>query len=81
MVSYHKNYAKSVVETEEKKRGIMPTLIVTVKPSVICVLFFFLRFYLYIHERHRDRGRDIGRGISRLPIEPDVGLDSCTPRS
>ena len=28
--------------------------------------FFFLRFYLFIHERHTDRGRDIGRGRSRL---------------
>ena len=28
-------------------------------------LFFFLRFYLFIH-RHRERGRDTGRGRSRL---------------
>ena len=28
-----------------------------------------LRFYLFIHERHRERGRDIGRGIRRLPAE------------
>ena len=28
--------------------------------------FFFLRFYLFIHERHRKRGRDTGRGRSRL---------------
>ena len=28
--------------------------------------FFFLRFYLFIHERHRERGRDTGRGRSRL---------------
>ena len=27
---------------------------------------FFLRFYLFIHERHRERGRDTGRGRSRL---------------
>ena len=26
----------------------------------------FLRFYLFIHERHRERGRDTGRGRSRL---------------
>ena len=32
------------------------------------LLFFFLRFYLFIHERHRERGRDIGRGRSRLPV-------------
>ena len=30
-------------------------------------MFFFLRFYLFIHERHRNRGRDIRRGRSRLP--------------
>ena len=29
-------------------------------------LFFFLRFYLLIHERHTERGRDTGRGRSRL---------------
>ena len=28
---------------------------------------FFLRFYLFTHERHRERGRDTGRGRSRLP--------------
>ena len=27
---------------------------------------FFLRFYLFIHERHTERGRDTGRGRSRL---------------
>ena len=30
------------------------------------LFFFFLRFYLCIHERHRERGRDTGRGRSRL---------------
>ena len=29
--------------------------------------FFSLRFYLFIHERHRERSRDPGRGRSRLP--------------
>ena len=29
-------------------------------------LGFFLRFYSFIHERHRERGRDTGRGRSRL---------------
>ena len=28
--------------------------------------FFFLRFYLFTHERHTERGRDTGRGRSRL---------------
>ena len=26
----------------------------------------FLRFYLFIYERHKEKGRDIGRGRSRL---------------
>ena len=30
------------------------------------LFFFFLRFYLLIHERHTERGRDTGRGRSRL---------------
>ena len=32
------------------------------------LFFFFLRFYLFINERHREkqRGRDTGRGRSRL---------------
>ena len=32
------------------------------------MLFFFLRFYLFAHEKHteRERGRDTGRGRSRL---------------
>ena len=38
--------------------------------------FFFKRFYLFIHERHRERGRDIGRGRSRLQL--DTGLDPRT---
>ena len=30
------------------------------------LLFYFLRFYLFIHERPRERGRNTGRGRSRL---------------
>ena len=30
-------------------------------------LFFFQRFYLFIHKRHRERCRETGRGGSRLP--------------
>ena len=30
------------------------------------LFFFFLRFYLFIHERHTKRGRDTGRERSRL---------------
>ena len=31
---------------------------------------FFLKFYLFIHEKHieRERSKDIGRGRSRLPM-------------
>ena len=32
------------------------------------VRFFFLRFYIFIHERHRERSRYIGRGRNRLRI-------------
>ena len=32
------------------------------------VFVFFLRFYLFIHERHTESGRDIGRGRSKLPV-------------
>ena len=35
----------------------------------LCVCF--LRFYLFIHERHRERRRDIGRRRSKTPA---VGL-------
>ena len=31
--------------------------------------FFFLRFYLFIHERHKEGVRDPGRGRSRLHAE------------
>ena len=30
------------------------------------LLYFFKRFYLFFHERHRERGKDTGRGRSRL---------------
>ena len=47
--------------------------------------FFFLRFYLFIHERHRERKRERQRHRQRekqAPCrEPDVGLDPRTPRS
>ena len=46
------------------------------KTIQILIVYFFLRFYLFIHERHR--GRDTGRGRSFTYKEPDVGLD---PRS
>ena len=34
-------------------------------PSKPCSFFFFLRFHLFIHDRHTERGRDTGRGTSR----------------
>ena len=42
-------------------------------PLILPLLFsfsnqdFFLRFYLFIHERHTERGRNIGRERSRIP--------------
>ena len=37
--------------------------------------FFFLRFYSFIHERHRQREK-------QFPLrDPDVGLDPGTPGS
>ena len=39
------------------------------------LFFFFLRFYLFIHEKHRERGRDTGSGRSRFPAgRPMWGL-------
>ena len=34
---------------------------------------FFLRFYLFIHERHTERGRDTGRGRRRDSIPGPPG--------
>ena len=36
--------------------------------SIKALNFFFLGFYLFIHERHTERSRDIGRGRSRLSM-------------
>ena len=33
----------------------------------LSLLFFFLKIYLFIDERHREWARDTGRGRSRLP--------------
>ena len=42
---------------------------------------FFLRFYLFIHERHRQRQRHRQRE-KQVPFgEPDAGLDPRTPGS
>ena len=37
--------------------------------------YFFLRFYLFIHERHRERQRHRQREKQAPCREPDVGLD------
>ena len=43
-------------------------------------LDFFLRFYLFIHERHRERQRH-GQREKRAPCgEPDVGLNRWATR-
>ena len=44
-------------------------------------LFFFLRFYLFVHETHRERQRHRQREKQALCREPDVGLDPGTPGS
>ena len=43
--------------------------------------FFFLRFYLFIHERHTKRQRHGQREKQALCREPDVGLNPGTPGS
>ena len=46
-------------------------------------LFLFLRFYLFIHERHREEERQRHRQREKQAPskEPDVGLDPRTPGS
>ena len=45
--------------------------------------FFFLRFYLFIHERPKERGRDTGRGRGRLhagsPMQDSLQDPGITP--
>ena len=48
------------------------------------ILFFFLRFYLFIHEIERERERDRQTQVreKQAPCrEPDVGLDPGSPGS
>ena len=45
------------------------------------ILFFFLRFYLFIHERHRERQRHRKREKQAPCREPDVGLAPGTSGS
>ena len=44
-------------------------------------LFFFLRFYLFIQERHTERQRHRQRDKEAPCEEPNVGLDPRTPGS
>ena len=44
-------------------------------------LFFFLRFYLFIHEKNRERQRHRQREKQAPCRKPDVGLDPRTPGS
>ena len=44
-------------------------------------VFFFLRFYLFIHERHRERQRHRQREKEAPGREPDVRLDPGSPGS
>ena len=43
--------------------------------------FLFLRFYLFIHERHTERGRDRQREKQAPRRELDVGFNPGTPGS
>ena len=43
-----------------------------------CTFVLFLRFYLFIHERHRERQRHRPREKQAPSREPDMGLDPGT---
>ena len=49
----------------------------------LCMHFFLLKTYLFIHERHRERERQRHRQREKQPPcrEPDVGLDPGSPES
>ena len=51
-------------------------------PSDPQILFYFLRFYVFIHERHKERGRDTHRQREKqAPCgEPDARLNPRTHR-
>ena len=42
---------------------------------------FFLKMYLFIHERHREKGREKAEGEAGSPGGADVGFDPRTPGS
>ena len=50
--------------------------------SNVAPLFFFLRFYLFIHERHTQREIEVETQAEKKQApcrEPDVGLHPGTP--
>ena len=49
----------------------------------VVFFYFFLRFYLFIHEGYRERKRQRRRQREKQAPsrEPDEGFDSRTPRS
>ena len=49
--------------------------------SFLIISFFFLRFYLFIHERHTRGLGGRGRGRSRLHVVARHGTRSESPRS
>ena len=58
--------------------------VITEFNSLLIVFFlFFLRFYLFIHERHRERERQrLRQREKQAPCrEPDVELDPGSPGS
>ena len=53
----------------------------TKEASIKAYVFFFLRFYLFIHERYREKQRHRQREKEVPCGEPDVGLNPMIPRS
>ena len=53
----------------------------TKEASIKAYVFFFLRFYLFIHERYREKQRHRQREKEVPCGEPDVGLNPRTPGS
>ena len=49
--------------------------------NVDCLMDFFLRFYLFIHETHREKQRHRQREKQAPCREPDMGLDPGSPGS